>query len=146
MKAEYIELLLKRNRLRKREPDINRVKSLLESAATNIKVVKGIVLSEESATVIFRETYESIRQLGDAQWWLLGYEPANEHEVSMEILESMDVSDKVTLNSLSRFKRIRNDINYRGYKATKSQAEDISQFWEKCGKEIAEILQRKIGH
>lgn len=40
------------------------------------------------------------------------YEPLS-HEVSLEILKEIDVKEKVKLNYLTRFKRIRNDINYR---------------------------------
>lgn len=116
---------------------------MIESSIVNMVIVQTIPLTEQSAILIFRESYESIRQLGDAQWWLLGYEPRN-HEVSMEILKKMDIQEKVRLNHLGRFKTIRNDANYRGLKVTVAQAKEILEFWKACSQEIISLLQKEI--
>ncbi len=142
MKKELIGLLVKTDQLRKRSIDKEKVKSMIESATTNMGIVKTIPLTEQSAILIFRETYESIRQLGDARWWTLGYEPRN-HEVSMEALKEIDITEKVRLNHLSRFKTIRNDANYRGFKVAVAQAREILEFWDKCSQEIiAQVVQK----
>ena len=139
MKKEQIEQWVRGDQLRQRSLDKEKVKSMIESSTTNMDIVKTVSLSEQSAVLIFRETYESIRQLGDACWWLQGYEPRN-HEVSMEILKEMDIKEKVKLNHLSRFKAIRNDTNYRGFKVTIAQAKEILEFWDACSQEIILIL------
>ena len=141
MRKDRIEFLVKTAELRQRLPDKERVKSMLTSAEINAAVVNKIPMGEDSATVIFREMYESIRQLGDGQWWLLGYEPLN-HEVCLEILKESDIRDKVKLNHLTRFKKIRNDINYRGFRASIAQAQEILEFWNVCGKDILAILKK----
>ncbi len=143
MKKEQIEQLVKGEQLRKRSIDREKVKSMIESSTTNMVVVKTIPLTVQSAILIFRETYESIRQLGDARWWLLGYEPRN-HEVSMEVLKELDITEKVRLNHLSRFKMIRNDANYRGFKVTPAQATEIVDFWNICSQEIISILLKEL--
>lgn len=143
MKKELIELWLKSKIIRSRQKDTEKIKSLINSAETNANVTKKIKLSEETATLIFREIYESIRQLGDAKWWSLGYEPSN-HEISMKILEEFDIKDKIKLNSLDRFKKIRHDINYRGFRTTLNQAEEILDFWNKCGEEILKMLKKEV--
>lgn len=140
MKREIIDILIKTDQLRIRQTDKERVISMAKSAKVNAKIAKNVPLNEESATLIFREIYESIRQLGDAKLWLLGYEPRN-HEVSMDILKEADIKEKVLLNHLARFKRIRNDANYRGFRVTVTQAQEITDFWDKCADDIiAEIL------
>ena len=143
MKKERIDLLVRTGQVRIRQVDIEKVKSIINSAQTNAGIVKNIPLTENSSTVIFREIYESIRQLGDASWWLLGYEPLN-HEVSMEILKEMDIREKIRLNHLSRFKSIRNDADYRGFKVTSAQAKEILDFWDKCAKDITHILTKSL--
>jgi hypothetical protein len=143
MKKEVINIFIRSGKLRMRQPDTERIKSIIKSAENNAKVAKSIPLNEESATVIFRELYESIRQLGDAKWWLLGYEPLS-HDVSMEVIKEMDVKEKVKLNNLLRFKRIRNDVNYRGFMVSVSQAKEIIEFWDTCGKEIANLMSKKM--
>ena len=87
-----------------------------------------------------------MRQLGDAKWWLLGYElnmQKGHHQVSMDILKEMDIKEKLKLNHLDRFRKIRNDSNYRAFTVSASQAQEILDFWERCGKEILQILSRE---
>ena len=140
MNKEPIEIYVKTDQIRIRQPDKERVKSMVESAKINARIAKSVLLDNDSATLVFREIYESIRQLGDAKWWILGYEPRN-HEICMEILKESKIKEKLMLNHLSRFKRIRNDANYRGFKVTMAQAREITDFWDKCSNEIIkEIL------
>lgn len=141
MKKEFIAIWLKTGVIRNRQIDNEKMKSMISSAEINIKVVKNIKLNDESATLIFRETYESIRQLGEAKWLMLGFEPAN-HEISLETLKEMDIKEKVKLNSLERFKKIRHDLNYRGFRATIQQAEEIIDLWDKCAKDIIKELEK----
>lgn len=142
MKKELIDMYIKTDQIRARQPDRERIKSIMESAITNAKIVKTVTLNEDSATLIFREIYESIRQLGDAKLWLLGYEPRN-HEICMEILKESNIKEKLMLNHLSRFKRIRNDANYRGFKVTFMQAKEILNFWDTCSEDIIKEIKNK---
>ena len=103
MKKEFIGIWLKSGIIRNRQRDTEKITSMINSAELNAKVTKDIKLNDDTATLIFREIYESVRQLGDAKWWLLGYEPSN-HEISMEALKDFDIKDKLKLNSLERFK------------------------------------------
>ena len=141
MKKELIDMHIKADHIRIRQPDKEKMKSMVESAKINAKVAKTVDLNEDSATLVFREIYESIRQLGDAKWSSLGYEPRN-HEICMEILKEADIKEKLMLNHLSRFKRIRNDANYRGFKVTIGQAREIVDFWDRCSKDITEEIMK----
>ncbi len=143
MKKEFIDIWLKTGILRNKQKDTEKIKAMINSAEINARVTKAIKLNEDTATLIFREIYESIRQLGDAKWGLLGFEPGN-HEISMEVLKEFDIKDKVKLNSLDRFKKTRHDVNYRGFRATIPQAEEILDFWNKCGEKILKILRKEI--
>jgi hypothetical protein len=137
-----IEILIRNGSLRSRQPDTERVKSMIKSAEINAETAKKISLDDNSATLVFREIYESIRQLGDAKWWSIGYESLN-HETSLEILKDIDIKEKVKLNYLPRFKRIRNDANYRGFRVSVSQAKEIIEFWDKCSADIIRNLLTK---
>ena len=123
--------------------DKEKIKSLIASSKSNSEVTLSIKLNEKSSTVIFREIYESIRQLGDAAWWLQGYEPLD-HDISLEILKEAQIKNNLELNFLDRFRKIRNDANYRGFKVTEHQAREIIAFWNKSGLEIFELIKQKI--
>lgn len=143
MKEEFIKIWVKTGILRPRQKDIEKIKSMVELAEINANVAGKVPLDEDSATLIFREIYESLRQLGDACWWLEGYEPTN-HEISMDILKGQDINEKTMLNFVDRFKRIRHDANYRGFKVSVQQAKEILDFWDKCGIDIIKIIRKKM--
>lgn len=107
-------------------------------------IKKNILSNTENATIIFKEIYESIRQLGDALWWLEGYEVLRDHDVSLLIFKDLELKDKYMLNYAERFKKIRNDASYRGFQATEDQATEIIEFWDKCGTAIVRILREKL--
>lgn len=92
MKKENIDILAKTGILRVRTLDKEKAKSMLNAAKINVEVAKTVQITEKSATLVFREIYESIRQLGDAKWWTLNYEPTN-HEASIDILKEMDIKN-----------------------------------------------------
>jgi len=143
MKEESIKTLLKAGILRIRQKDVEKIKSMIQSAEINTRVTKSVSLNEDSATLVFREMYESIRQLGDAYWWALGYEPSN-HEISLEALKELSIKNSVKLNFLSRFKELRHDANYKGFRVTSAQAKEIIEFWDSCSKDIIEIIKSKL--
>lgn len=144
MKKEYVEFMVRAGSLRERQIDAARVISMIESAVTNAEVAKKVHLDKDSATLVFREIYESLRQLGDAGWWSIGYEPLS-HDASMDILKDMDIREKVKLNRVSRFKAMRNDANYRGFRVSLEQAKEILEFWDVVNKDIVKIIKSEIG-
>jgi len=143
VRPEEVSLLEKNGLLRPRQLDKERVKSMIASAEVTAKVAQAVPLTDESATLIFREVYESVRQLGDAEWWLRGFEPRT-HDVSLDVLKDMAVTNRLRLNHLSRFKGIRHDINYRGFRATVEQAKEIVEFWNTCGEELLAQVKEKV--
>ena len=143
MKEGTIKTLIKSGILRARQTDKEKIKSMINSAEVNAAVARNISLNEDSATLIFREIYESIRQLGDAFWWFLGYEPAN-HEISLDILQELPVEERVKLNFLGRFKQIRHDANYKGFRVSIPQAKEIIDFWDICGREMIKLINKKL--
>lgn len=146
MKKEIIEQLIMSGNLRPRQFDLQKIKSIIESTEINVEVAMGISLNDRSATLVFREIYESIRQMGEAKWWIEGYEPQGigSHSISLDILKEMDIKEKTKFNHLERFKKIRHDANYRGIRVLISQTEEITDFWDKCGKEIVKILNEQL--
>lgn len=142
MRPQLIEEMKRRGYIVQRSKDIPRIRSLLTSSTSVASAALTIPLTEENATLIFRELYESIRQLGDALWWALGYEP-DSHEASMKILTEIDIKEKLSLYKLDRFRKIRHDSHYRGYLITPEQTREIITFWKKCSQEIIALIEKK---
>lgn len=104
MKKEDIDYYQSEGLIRKRLVDKSIVRTLLTSAEEKAETSKMLPVNEKTAALVFLGLYESIRQLGDAKWWLLGYE-ALSHDVSMRVLEESDVKEKTKLQKLDRFGR-----------------------------------------
>lgn len=141
MKFDFFESMGKIKKLA--SPDKLRAKSLMEASERNMAVILEMGINDSSSTIIFRETYESIRQLGDARWWLLGYKP-KDHEVSMEILKQEKIANSAKLQKLDRFRQIRNDANYSGYLIPKAVTEEIIEFWKECAEDILEKMKNEL--
>ena len=143
MDKNMIETLVRARALRYKQVDKEFIKSLLSTSERTSNFVKTLEIDEKSSDVIFWELYESVRQLGEIRWRLLGYEPLN-HEICLDGLMDSNIKEKTLLNHLSRFKKIRNDLNYKGVRVEVSQAREIIDFWNKCGDEILELLKKEV--
>ena len=126
MNIKYLESMSK---IRKKSPDLARAKSLVQAAESTSREILKLPLDTATATIIFREIYECIRQLGDARWWMLGYSPEG-HEASMEILKEEKIAKSALLPKLDRFRQIRNSANYSGYLVSPAVAQEILDFWK----------------
>ncbi len=144
MDKEKIEQLIRDGKLRTRSVDLPKINSLMSAAKIGIIAVQKVPLIPETSTLIFREYYESIRQLGDARWMSLGYEPKASHEVSMEILMDIKIQNSIKLQNLDRFRKTRNNANYRGYLVSVEEAAEIRDFWSALGKDIIKEVEKGV--
>ncbi len=142
MKQENIHEFKRKNWIKSITKNPSKIKSLIEAAKLNSVVAKEMPLDDKHTTSIFREVYESIRQLGDALWLSNGYETQN-HEVSLEILKEIEIKEKIKILSLDRFREIRHDANYRGYLVSIEQAKEILDFWDNCSEDIIKVIREK---
>lgn len=144
MNPERIKQLVDEKRLIVRIKDIPRIKSLLGATERLANAAMNLELKEENATIIFKEIYDGIRQLGDARWLLTGYEVMNSHGLSMEILKEEKVKESAQLQNLERFRETRRAASYNGYIINVEQAKAIIEFWRICGKEMLENLKKEV--
>ena len=143
MNRTYLDVLIREKRIRPKTTEVAKVRSLIENIEANAEVTTEIPLTKKSATVIFRELYECVRELGDALWWLECYEPLD-HGISIELLETQPATNPNSLKHLDTYRRIRHDIQYRGFKASEAQANEISEFWKTTGKELLGQLKKHV--
>ncbi len=140
MNEAKIKHLIEMGKLRPRTKDIPKIRSLLESAETNAKITQETIpLNEQTSTIVFKEIYDAIRQLGDSKWLLGGYDP-QDHFVSMEMLTE---ENTVQFKHIDRFRQIRNNAAYRGYKIKLDEAKDILSFWKEHAVKLLEILKKE---
>jgi hypothetical protein len=132
---QRIRELLAKGELRKRSSDVARAKSLMQAALDSAAFAKSVPLSEQTSTGVFKELYDAFRQLGDAKWWTLGYEPWS-HKASIELLKEADITAKQSIQQLPRIMELRNDATYRGYRIPRYEAQEILVLWDKTHQEL----------
>ena len=57
MKKEIIDMLSKADQIRIRQPDKEKIISMVKFARINAKIAKNVYMNEESAMLIFREIW-----------------------------------------------------------------------------------------
>jgi uncharacterized protein (UPF0332 family) len=114
-----------------KRPDIKKALSLIESAKRDITYTLSLSISPESANILIRNIYESFRMLGEAILTAKGIQ-SEDHVLPISELTIMKIQTKRPLNLLDNLRKLRRNINYYGYSATKEEAEDIVNFARVC--------------
>lgn len=112
-------------------------KDKYNSALDTLKTIDEIKISEHSANMIYRESYESLRQLCESIGAIYGFKFESHESIKYfldEILNESNLAKK-----FDRFRRIRNDINYRGKAVNLETA-------KKAKEEIKEIIEKLKVH
>lgn len=120
------EDFIKDGSVRKVSPDKQLANGLVKIANLRLKNLETLKITDENSFSVVENCYEAIRELIDALMALKGYKSYS-HEATVEFLKEF-YSMKVgfgAVNKVDRYRRIRNDIKYKGLLTSKSEAEEI---------------------
>lgn len=132
--------------IRNRIPDKFKARSMLQASELEIKFIKTLKPSRESASTIVRGIYECFRMLGDALLLIRGKEAAGiDHHTEMikEIL-TLKVDSKRPIEILMGLKTLRNRINYQGYIPTVEETKDALSIVDACFESILEAVKKEL--
>lgn len=87
-------------------------------------------INKENSTFIFEDAYEAIRQFLQSFMAEEGFKPYSHESVIAFALENGHISE-AEASQLDQFRKIRNEIKYRGETAQKERAEHIGELAEK---------------
>mgnify|MGYP001560220789 CR=1 FL=1 len=116
-------------------PDKERAKSIMQNSIRDIKYTLTLNVSEESANTIVRNIYESFRMLGEAILLKKGIRSIDHLNSINEILK-LKIESSRPLKLLENLRRLRNNINYYGYKANIYDAKESIIFTKNCFNEL----------
>ena len=92
--------------------------------------IENAELSKENATFRFEDAYEALRQYLQSFMAEDGYKPYSHEAIIAYSLEN-DSLNKSEANKLDQFRKLRNDIRYRGETSNMKQAEQMIELAEK---------------
>jgi hypothetical protein len=102
---------IRSNKVIKAEKDIQKVKALVKMSNSNLEYVSKLVIDEKSATIIFVNYYEALRQILEAMSLSEGYKVFS-HEAYTYYLRNKN-EESISMK-FERLRKLRNGANYYG--------------------------------
>ena len=131
--------------MRYKRPDKKNALSLLEAARNDLDFTFTIKISEDSGSTIIRNIHNSFRMLGDSLLVSKGIEPTD-HITPIKELLKLNVKTSRPINLIDSIRRLRNNINYYGYRPKLNEVEDAVSIAKTCFqplyKEIKKIVSK----
>lgn len=124
------------------EPDPSKAKGLIRMVVSDMERVKEEEISRESASYVFKNAYDVIRSSITALMALKGYNPYSHVAVIAYARDRLFLSDS-EVSRINKFRRLRNNIQYRAEEAGVQEAEEIVEFMKKFVPEMEENLRQR---
>jgi len=107
-----------------KQPDKKNALSIANAAKREIEFTLKMKITEESATTIIQNIYESFRMLGDAILLSKGIESRNHLKPINELL-LLKIPTTRPLRTIENLRQLRHNLNYYGYKPKISEVLDV---------------------
>ena len=119
-----------RGKVNKKKEDIPTAKSLFFKAKRKFDNMEKLGIDKETSSDYFENLYESVKMLIQSFMELDGYHPYSHEAIVAYSIDILGLEDAV-VNRLNRFRKMRNDMIYRGDFATEKEAIDIKSLFLK---------------
>ncbi len=114
-----------------KHPDKEKARSIIRASEEEIKFTLSITPTNQSASTIIRNLYESFRMLGEAILIKEGISTVD-HREQIQPLLNLNIQTERPLQLIDQLRKSRHSINYYGYRPSKTDAEDAIDFTKKC--------------
>lgn len=136
---EYIE----RGKVRKESIDPSQAGSLLKRSKSKFETMEKLGVTEDTATDYLENVYESCKMLVQSLMAAEGFKPYSHEAVIAYAIDELDL-DMINTNTLNRYRKLRNDISYRGEIATKNEAKNIRKLYQELQSELKPRIEDEI--
>ena len=136
---DYIE----RGKVREEKTDPSQASSLLRRSESKFQTMEKLGINEDTATDYLENVYESCKMLLQSLMALDGYKPYSHEAVIAYAIDEQELG-MVNSNTLNRYRKLRNDISYRGEIATEDEAENIKELYLELKSELKPEIEQKI--
>ena len=121
---------LRKNMAKKESPDPVEARSLLEKALLRLEYIEKNRINEKSATFIFEDIYDCLREASQSVMSKKGYKPYS-HEAIIAFLKEFIGFSEFEISVLNRYRILRNNCVYRAEKVSKQTCIDALEFTKK---------------
>lgn len=130
--------------LRKVSPDPGLAESLTKDAQQRSKLILQLPLSKESATLVFEQIYESLRQCIDALLALKGYKSYS-HVASIAFLQTCKEFSEGDIQKMDNAREKRNLAKYYAKQVEVTETQDLIVFYHQIKPRLDALYQQVSG-
>ncbi len=124
-------------------PDKERAKSVVENSISDMEYTLKLEICEKSANTIVRNIYECFRMLGESILLIKGIKQID-HIHSVDEILKLKIETQKSLGLLENLRRLRNNINYYGYKSNIYDAKEAINLAKTCFNPILKEVNKLI--
>ncbi|MFB6088235.1 MAG: hypothetical protein ABEK36_00470 [Candidatus Aenigmatarchaeota archaeon] len=137
------ENYLSTNKVKEGKPDPSKAKGLMEMAKNDSEKVKGEPIEKDSTSYVFKNAYDVIRSALTSFMALEGYNLYSHTAVLAYARDKLGVK-KPKISKLNKFRKLRNNIEYRAERATEKETREIMEFMEEIIRESGGRLEKRL--
>lgn len=138
---DSFENYLRGGGVRREGADPSKAKGLIRMAVSDMDRVKEEEISKESSSYVFKNAYDVIRTSITAVMALEGYNPHSHKGVIAYARDRLFLSEPKVLK-LNKFRRLRNNVQYRAERADVQEAKEIVGFMEEIVPEMESNIEQ----
>lgn len=135
----YVE----RGDVRERAADPAVARNLYRRAQRKFQNLERLGIREGTATDYLENVYEAVKMLVQAFMALDGYSPHSHEAIIAYAIDYLDV-DGATANRFDEYRKLRNDVSYRGDVATEREAEEVRKLFCGLREEVGPDLEERL--
>jgi len=120
------EEYLKSGKVRRSRVQESLATSLIIAAREDYMHIRDTKITRESASFLFKNIYDCIHKMFESRLVVNGYK-SYDHSATIQFVYENNLIDKRTAESMDKFRKLRNDIQYRGVNATADEAKNIKE-------------------
>ena len=136
---EYIE----RGDVRDQNKDPSQASSLLKRSESKFETMQKLGIDEETATDYLENVYEACKMLVQSLMAADGFKPYSHEAIIAYSIDELDLG-MINANTLNKYRKLRNDISYRGEIATEKEAENIRDLYLELKSELKPKIEEKL--
>lgn len=140
---DSFEDYLERGKIRKEKSDPSQARSLLKRSESKFRTMEKLGISEDTATDYLENVYESCKMLIQSYMAAEGLKPYSHEAVIAYAIDRLEL-DMINSNTLNRYRKLRNDISYRGEIATENEAENIKKLYQELKSELEPKINEEL--
>lgn len=138
--VQQFEYFIEKKLVKKETKNIGQAKALLKRAKQRLEYIRKQKITEENAIFIFEDIYEAAREAAQSLMSQKGYKPYS-HTAIIAFLQKYYKNEikPHQINTLDRYRIIRNNVIYRASSIDKKETEKALQFATEIVSKIEKI-------